>query len=32
LQAARLRWHELPAVADVDEPADLIHVPAGWLP
>ena len=32
LQAAGLRWAELPAVADVDEPADLVHVPAGWLP
>jgi len=31
LQAAGLRWTELPAVADVDEPADLVHVPAGWL-
>jgi uncharacterized protein len=26
-----LRWAELPAVADIDEPADLAHLPAGWL-
>jgi len=26
-----LRWVELDPVADVDEPADLIHVPASWL-
>ena len=32
LQAAGLRWAELPPVADVDEPADLVHLPAGWLP
>jgi rSAM/selenodomain-associated transferase 1 len=32
LRAARLRWEELPPVADVDEPADLVHLPAGWLP
>ena len=31
LQAAGLRWAELPVVADVDEPADLVHLPAGWL-
>jgi rSAM/selenodomain-associated transferase 1 len=29
-QAAGLRWLELPAVADIDEPADLVHLPAGW--
>ena len=29
---AGLRWAELPAVADIDEPADLVHLPAGWLP
>ncbi|HSQ72223.1 MAG TPA: TIGR04282 family arsenosugar biosynthesis glycosyltransferase [Rubrivivax sp.] len=29
---AGLRWAELPAVADIDEPADLIHLPAEWLP
>jgi uncharacterized protein len=28
---AGLRWAELPAVADIDEPADLAHLPAGWL-
>lgn len=32
LQAAGLRWAELPPVADVDEPGDLVHLPAGWLP
>lgn len=32
LHAAGLRWAELPAVADVDEPADLVHLPQGWLP
>lgn len=26
-----LRWVELDPVADVDEPADLIHVPQTWL-
>lgn len=31
LQAAGLRWVELAAVSDVDEPADLVHLPAGWL-
>jgi glycosyltransferase A (GT-A) superfamily protein (DUF2064 family) len=30
-QRAGLRWAELPAVPDIDEPADLQHVPAGWL-
>lgn len=32
LRAAGLPWAELPAVADIDEPADLVHLPAGWLP
>jgi uncharacterized protein len=32
LRAAGLRHTELPAVADIDEPADLIHLPEGWLP
>lgn len=32
LRAASLRWRELPPVADVDEPADLVHLPQGWLP
>lgn len=27
---AGLRWVELPAVADIDEPADLVHLPPGW--
>jgi rSAM/selenodomain-associated transferase 1 len=31
-RAAGLRWLELPPVPDIDEPADLVHVPAGWLP
>lgn len=26
-----LPWVELPPVADVDEPADLVHLPKGWL-
>jgi uncharacterized protein len=30
--AAGLRWAELPPVADIDEPADLCHLPVGWLP
>lgn len=25
-----LRWAELPPVADIDEPADLVHLPADW--
>jgi uncharacterized protein len=32
LRSAGLRWAELPAVPDIDEPADLVHLPAGWLP
>lgn len=32
LRAAGLHWAELPAVPDVDEPADLVHLPAGWGP
>jgi hypothetical protein len=31
LHAAGVRWAELPAVADIDEPADLAHLPPGWL-
>jgi rSAM/selenodomain-associated transferase 1 len=31
LRAAGLRWAELPAVADIDEPADLFHLPVEWL-
>jgi glycosyltransferase A (GT-A) superfamily protein (DUF2064 family) len=31
LRAAGLRWAELQPVADVDEPADLVHLPDGWL-
>lgn len=27
---AGLRWVELPPVADIDEPADLVHLPEGW--
>jgi len=30
LQAAGARWIELPPVADVDEPADLEHLPPHW--
>lgn len=30
--AAGLRVAELPPVADIDEPADLVHLPEGWLP
>jgi rSAM/selenodomain-associated transferase 1 len=30
LADAGLAHTELPAVADIDEPADLIHLPAGW--
>jgi hypothetical protein len=30
LREAGLRWAELPAVADVDEPADLVHLPTEW--
>lgn len=26
------RWHEYPPMADIDEPPDLLHLPAGWLP
>ena len=31
LLAAGLRHTELASVADIDEPADLVHLPAGWL-
>lgn len=31
MQAAGLRWAELDPVADIDGPADLAHLPAGWL-
>lgn len=31
LQAASLDWVELAPVNDIDEPADLVHVPEGWL-
>jgi rSAM/selenodomain-associated transferase 1 len=31
LRAAGVRWAELPRVADIDEPADLVHLPPGWL-
>jgi uncharacterized protein len=30
LQAA-VRHTELPVVHDIDEPADLVHLPPGWL-
>lgn len=29
---AHIHWHELPPVNDIDEPADLVHVPPAWLP
>ena len=32
LAATGLRYAELPPVADIDEAADLIHLPRGWLP
>jgi rSAM/selenodomain-associated transferase 1 len=32
LRAAGLRWAELAPVADIDEPADLLHLPPGWRP
>ncbi len=32
LAAAGLTYVELPAVADIDEAADLVHLPTGWLP
>ena len=28
--AAGLTWTERDPVADIDEPADLVHLPAGW--
>lgn len=31
LRAAGMHWAELPPVADIDEPADLAHLPPGWL-
>lgn len=31
MRAAGIAWQELAAVADIDEPADLVHLPAGWL-
>lgn len=31
LRAAGVGWTELAAVADIDEPADLRHLPPGWL-
>lgn len=30
--AAQLVWAELASVADIDDPADLAHLPAGWQP
>lgn len=32
LAAAGLRHHEMPTVHDIDEVADLRHLPPGWLP
>jgi glycosyltransferase A (GT-A) superfamily protein (DUF2064 family) len=31
LLRAGLRWRELATLADIDEPADLEHVPREWL-
>jgi len=31
LRQLGLRWAELTPVTDIDEPADLAHLPAGWL-
>jgi rSAM/selenodomain-associated transferase 1 len=31
MAAAAVAHAELPPVADIDEPADLVHLPAGWL-
>ncbi len=31
MRATGLRWTELDPVADIDEPLDLVHLPAGWL-
>jgi rSAM/selenodomain-associated transferase 1 len=30
LTAASLRWKELPTLHDIDEPADLAHLPTAW--
>jgi rSAM/selenodomain-associated transferase 1 len=30
-RAAQIAWTELASVADIDEPADLVHLPEGWL-
>lgn len=30
LRTARVHWAELVPVADIDEPADLVHLPAAW--
>lgn len=30
LRVAGVRWAELPPVADIDEPQDLVHLPAAW--
>jgi glycosyltransferase A (GT-A) superfamily protein (DUF2064 family) len=31
LAAAGLHHAELESLADIDEPADMAHLPAGWL-
>jgi uncharacterized protein len=31
LEASKLRYLELPAISDIDEEADLIHLPQEWL-
>ena len=30
VRQAQLKWTELPPIHDIDEPADLIHLPGGW--
>lgn len=32
LASLGLRHQELPTVADIDEPSDLVHLPVGWAP
>ena len=31
IDALGMSLHELPTLHDVDEPHDLVHVPAAWL-
>jgi len=32
MRLAGLRWSELPPIADIDNPEDLIHLPEDWQP